>query len=155
MVHHCTTVCQQNNCLMENKLLSKVLMGTKKQFKLYLEEEIVDRLETVASRSGKRSGQEVVEELIDVYLPVWVSINDSMQRAINYQKNMIAEEMATVASRANDGAAFDAPKHSHLHIVEDEEIPHGGTVLAASDEYIQEIIDKHNGKKKQNSKSKK
>lgn len=35
-------------------------MGTKKQFKMYLDDEIVERLDDLASKTGKRSGQEIV-----------------------------------------------------------------------------------------------
>lgn len=122
-------------------------MSTKKQFKLSLEDDVVARIEAAANKSGKRSGQEVVEELINIYLPVWVSVNDSMQRAINYQKNKIAEEMAVLKENVSDEAAFNVPRRRNLHIVEDEEMPHGG-IARADDTYLLDHIRANEGKRK-------
>lgn len=62
----------------------KLLMGTR-QFKMYLDDEIVERLEALAVKHGLRSGQQVVEELLQVYLPVWATVSDSMKRAVAFQ----------------------------------------------------------------------
>ncbi len=79
---------------MSENIFIKVLMGTseKIQFKMMLPNELVERLDLLAKKSGKRSGQEVVMELIDVYLPVWINVNDSMNRAVQYQTKIVAEK---------------------------------------------------------------
>lgn len=72
-----------------------VLMGTKKQFKMYLSDDLLERLEKAAEKIGKRSGQEVVEEILTIYLPVWTNVNDSMNRAVKYQINKVSEEIVS------------------------------------------------------------
>lgn len=62
----------------------KLLMSTK-QFKMYLEDELVERLERVAERNGRRSAQQVAEEILLTYLPVWTAVSDAMARAVTYQ----------------------------------------------------------------------
>lgn len=56
-----------------------------KQFKMYLEDELVERLERVAERNGRRSAQQVAEEILLTYLPVWTAVSDAMARAVTYQ----------------------------------------------------------------------
>ena len=63
----------------------KLLMGTKPQFKMYLDEELVEKLRQAATRFSRGSGQEIAEEILTIYLPVWVAVNDSMRRAVEYQ----------------------------------------------------------------------
>ncbi len=62
------------------------------QFKMYLPKELDERLKTLAKKFGKKSGQDVVLELINVYLPVWVSVNDSTDRAISRQLKIVTDE---------------------------------------------------------------
>lgn len=76
-------------------MLSVVLMGTKRQFKMYLSDDLLERLENAAEKIGKRSGQEVAEEILTIYLPVWTNVNDSMNRAVTYQINKVSEEIIT------------------------------------------------------------
>jgi len=56
-----------------------------KQFKMYLDEDFVERLESMAVKAGRRSAQQVAEEILSTYLPVWSTVNDAMNRAIRYQ----------------------------------------------------------------------
>lgn len=67
-------------------------MGTKRQFKMYLDDELVERLKSLANKLGKGSGQEIAEEIIAVYLPVWASVSDSMRRALDFQTKKIADQ---------------------------------------------------------------
>lgn len=76
-------------------MLLKVQMGTDEstiQHKITMPKELDERLKVLASRYGKKSGQAVVMELIDIYLPVWIGINDSMNRATQHQLGIIEEE---------------------------------------------------------------
>lgn len=68
----------------------KLLMSTK-QFKMYLEEELVERLERIAERHGRRSAQQVAEEILLTYLPVWAAVSDAMARAVTYQSSQSQE----------------------------------------------------------------
>lgn len=82
-------------------MLLTVTMGTKKQFKMYLEEDLFDRLKGAADKLGKSSGQEVAEEILSIYFPVWLNINDSMNRAVQYQTNVVAEELTSRNKKQN------------------------------------------------------
>ena len=75
-----------------------VVVAEKKQFKLWLEEDSIERLTIAGKRFGRSSAQEVVEELIAVYLPTWMAVNDSMRRSIDYQMKLISnsEQVANV-----------------------------------------------------------
>lgn len=78
----------------------KVLMGTK-QFKMVLDEEFVDRLRTAADKTGRDSAQHLAEEVLAIYLPVYLSVFDATRRAITYQTNREAEQqhIAPVVAR--------------------------------------------------------
>lgn len=90
-------MCQQNNWFEVKILLLEVSMSTndKVQFKLTIQRDLYNKLESLADKTGKNSGQEVVMELIAIYLPVWQNVNESMNRAIQYQTNLIANEAIT------------------------------------------------------------
>lgn len=77
----------------------KLLMGTKTQFKMYLDDDLVARLRQAADRIGKASGQEVAEEIIKLYLPVWTVVNEYTQRAIGFQTNIVTEELRKLADK--------------------------------------------------------
>lgn len=62
-----------------------LLMSTK-QFKMYLDEDLISRLDKFAEKNGRRSAQQVAEEILTIYLPVWIAVNDAMSRATNYQE---------------------------------------------------------------------
>lgn len=76
----------------------KLLMGTKVQFKMYLDDDLVERLKKAADKCGKNSGQEVVEEILAVYLPVWTSVNESMRRAVDFQTKTFMEHITELPS---------------------------------------------------------
>ena len=82
-------------------MLSKVQMSTgeKVQFKMMLPTELVERLTLLAQKNGKRSGQEVVEELINFYLPVWITVTGSLERAMHAQINKAAESFIDVPNK--------------------------------------------------------
>jgi hypothetical protein len=88
-------------------MLLTVTMGTKKQFKMYLEEDLFERLKQAAEKIGKSSGQEVAEEIICTYFPVWLNVNDSMNRAVQYQINKVSEE---IVSQRKKGSTVDDVK---------------------------------------------
>lgn len=60
-------------------------MSTKRQFKMYLDEDVFERLRAAAEKYDRDSGQTVVAELIAVYLPTWTAVNESMRRAVDFQ----------------------------------------------------------------------
>lgn len=66
-------------------------MSSKKQFKLWLDPDIIDRLSSAGKKFGRSSPQEVVEELIGVYLPLWTTVNTATLRALDHQSKIIAE----------------------------------------------------------------
>lgn len=63
-------------------MLSKV---AKNQFKMYLDQDWIDRLTDAGAKYGRGSPQSVVEELINIYFPVWASVNTAMQKAVDQQ----------------------------------------------------------------------
>lgn len=60
---------------------------------MYISDEMFEKLKNAAEKLGKNSGQEVAEEIISIYFPVWLNVNESMNRAIQYQTNVVAEEL--------------------------------------------------------------
>jgi hypothetical protein len=72
-----------------------LLMGTKtgkEQFKMYLPEETVQELEALATKHGKRSGQEIVTELIEFYLPVWRAVDTHTKQAVKRHAGAVGNE---------------------------------------------------------------
>ena len=63
----------------------KLLMSTKEQFKMYLDPELVTRLGQLADKNGRRSAQQVAEEIIDTYWTVWSAFADAARRAAEFQ----------------------------------------------------------------------
>ena len=87
----------------------KLLMSTK-QFKMYLDDDLVARLENLAEKGGRRSAQQVAEEILLTYLPVWSAVTDATNRAIRFQTEnqtppvLYAEsDLAPVAARIGSG----------------------------------------------------
>lgn len=63
-----------------------VSIGTMKaQFKIYLSNAQINRLEQAAGKNGRRSAQAVAEEVLELYLPVWESVQSSVNMAVNRQ----------------------------------------------------------------------
>lgn len=73
----------------------------KKQFKLFLDPDTLDRLENIAVKMGRRNAQEIIEELIRYYLPVLSSVHESFNRALQYQMNAEAEIFAAKQSQTD------------------------------------------------------
>lgn len=73
-------------------------MGTKEQFKMYLQPEQVERLEELAAKYGRRSGQQIAEEILSVYIPVWVANQDAIRRAMAYQSGLDSDFITFQAS---------------------------------------------------------
>jgi hypothetical protein len=76
------------------KCFMKLLMSTKGQFKMYLEPEMIERLNEVALRFNRDSKQSVVEEIVTIYLPTWIAVNTSMARAVEFQVQALIGESA-------------------------------------------------------------
>lgn len=68
-----------------------VLVGTK-QFKMILDEEFVERLRVVAKKTGRDSAQHLAEEVLSIYLPVYVAVSEATKRAVMYQTNAMRPE---------------------------------------------------------------
>ncbi len=83
-------------------MFMKLLMSTKGQFKMYLEPEMIERLNDAALRFNRGSKQLVVAEIVSLYLPTWVAINTSMTRAIELQVQKMIEESARSVNRNPD-----------------------------------------------------
>lgn len=79
----------------------KLLMSTKRQFKMYLDEDLVERLKQAATRFSRDSGQDIVEEIVSIYLPTWIAVNDSMRRAVEYQTKLISPKGERKANAKN------------------------------------------------------
>lgn len=79
------------------------------QFKMYLESETGSRLKEAASRFAKGSAQQVVEELIELYLPVWLSVNTAIDRAVDQQSRRILAHKETRPTKDNLGGRALAP----------------------------------------------
>ena len=74
-------------------------MGTKQQFKMYLPDDLVEKFKDAAERLGKNSGQEVAAEILSIYFPVWLSVNESLSRAVEFQINLVAGELAAKSKK--------------------------------------------------------
>jgi hypothetical protein len=72
-------------------------MAEKRQFKMYLDDELRQRVKEAATRFNRSSGQEVVEEILSTYLPTWVAVNAAMNRAIDVQAQRRLSEAADAA----------------------------------------------------------
>jgi hypothetical protein len=56
----------------------------KRQFKMYLPDELEDQIALAAERYGRRSSQVVIEEVLTIYLPAWSAMQTAMRRATDY-----------------------------------------------------------------------
>lgn len=59
---------------------------------MWLEADVVERLADAGKKFGRGTPQQVVEEIIDLYFPLWSSVNVSTQRTIDAQKNRIESD---------------------------------------------------------------
>lgn len=84
----------------------------KKQFKLYLEEAVIERLTDAGLKYGRGTPQQVIEEMIDLYFPLWSAVNVSTLRAMDQQTQLITKAAAPPAGRSVSSAA----KHPIVHV---------------------------------------
>jgi predicted DNA-binding protein len=68
-----------------------LFMPAKSQFKFQIEEDLRERLNNAANRLGRDTAQEVVEEILTIYFPVWLAVADSTRRAVEYQTQKTLE----------------------------------------------------------------
>lgn len=66
-------------------------MSPKRQFKMQLEDDHIERLKVVAKRFGRDTAQEVAEEILTAYFPVWLAVAEATGRAVDYQTRKILE----------------------------------------------------------------
>jgi hypothetical protein len=76
-------------------------MSPKSQFKFQIEDDFRERLNTAAKRHGRDTAQEVVEEILTIYFPVWLAVADSARRAIDYQTQKLLERGALGIRKVN------------------------------------------------------
>lgn len=77
-----------------------VLMSTKnEQFKLYLSPEFIEELHRLAEKYGKESGQQVAKEVLTRYVPVWSSVNNSIDIAVQKQSEDIISNVSETTRR--------------------------------------------------------
>ncbi len=63
----------------------------KTQFKLFLDEEIIGRLEKAANRYGRRSANEVAVEVITQYLDFWEYAESAKHAVFEQQRAFLVE----------------------------------------------------------------
>ena len=51
---------------------------SKKQVKIYLEEEFIQKMEEYAARYGRRSGNAVLEEVLIRFVPIWSELEEDV-----------------------------------------------------------------------------
>lgn len=67
-------------------------VADKKQFKLWMEPELIGRLTDAGKKFGRGTPQQVVEELIDLYLPLWLTVNTATERTIDKQAQAVVAQ---------------------------------------------------------------
>ena len=110
-------------------------MSTKGQFKMYLEPEMIDRLNELALRFSRGSKQSIVEEIVSVFLPTWIAVNTSIVRAIEVQvQNQVGESERRANTKLDavkgkrEAAVPVAVKHRKLKSENDSSERHKGEV---------------------------
>jgi hypothetical protein len=76
-------------------------MSPKRQFKMQLDEDQIERLKAAADRLGRDTAQEVAEEILTIYYPVWLAVAESASRAIDYQTAKILEQRSGSKPKVN------------------------------------------------------
>lgn len=72
------------------------LMSTKKQLKMYLEPDTIAELDLLGQRFQK-SKQDIVEDLINIYLPVWKAVQINVRIAVDRQvEQVLFNEQETI-----------------------------------------------------------
>lgn len=94
--------------MLYEKSFMKVLMGTKtgkEQVKLTLTDSVVEELERLASKHGKKSPQEIIYELIEFYLPVWKTVDSNLKQAIGRQMKQTTQYVVAEVQDFDKGKA--------------------------------------------------
>lgn len=71
-------------------------VSEKKQLKMYVTDDVLDRLEAAARRTNRGSKQDVVAELIEFYLPVWERIEIETRKATLRQMGHLTDNNVDV-----------------------------------------------------------
>lgn len=67
-----------------------------KQLLLRIDDDLFERIERAAKAAKRRSGQAVVEEVLELYLDVWLSTNLSITNAVRKQSIEILSNIGTI-----------------------------------------------------------
>jgi hypothetical protein len=99
-----------------------VLMSPKVQFKMQLEDDRVERLKIVAKRFGRDTAQEVAEEILSTYFPVWLAVAEATGRAVDFQTRRILESGEQSKREVNSSkiAAHIGPAEPTAEMTRDE-----------------------------------
>lgn len=87
-------------------------MPAKRQFKMQLEDDMIDRLKSASKRFGRDTAQEVAEEILVLYYPVWLAVSESARRAVEYQTRKMNELNERQANAISQGVRV-APNSKH------------------------------------------
>lgn len=60
-----------------------------RQYNVRLETRLIDELEKASDRFGRDSGNKVAAEIIEKYLPFWLSIESARQQAFDQQREQV------------------------------------------------------------------
>lgn len=63
----------------------------KKQFLLYLDEDLINRLHELAQKNGRKSGQFVAMEILEQYADFWQDAEEARQAVIAQQREGLFE----------------------------------------------------------------
>jgi predicted DNA-binding protein len=66
------------------------VIQNKKQFKLRLSEHTLERLNETVHRFGKRNAQEIITEILEIYLPFWEEAEAAKQKVIEQQRSKLS-----------------------------------------------------------------
>jgi hypothetical protein len=87
----------------------------KRQFKMYLPDELDDQLAMAADKHGRGSSQQVVEEVLTIFLPAWSAMQAAMRRAVDYQlQHLSGPEILAASGKVvlleSKGQVVDVPR---------------------------------------------
>lgn len=99
-----------------------LLMSPKSQFKFQIEDDLRERLNTAAKRFGRDTAQEVVEEILIVYFPVWSALNESARRVVEYQARILADNSERLIDAVRTSEERRRARERSLEPVPDEQV---------------------------------
>lgn len=94
----------------------RVKAGTKMpvQFKMRTEESLVKALERAAENYGRRSAQQVAEEILKAYLPFWEQMEQTRLNKYEEQRQQVERQMEAIwVEKASPLQKKRAPKKSN------------------------------------------